>query len=1416
MNPLKDLVERRRQVAGAGSNRLAGLTGGPEEAKPPAVDGNPVGVALSGGGIRSATFCFGLLQSFAKSGFLSRVDLLSTVSGGSYIGSMVGSLYSRAASRDEANAVTEALGNARSKWFTWWLRANGRYLIPRGTKDSMFAGALYMRNLLGVHFELALIALMLGVLLAVCDLGTWSLVADTVYDEGVGRYAMALMRHIPPWLPSISVLFLPLALAAIVLSTSYWCLPWVAGSRRIKTLQPLLGTVAGVALGMFVVSHRPAPLNPWLELQQSQTGQLAQWTLWALALLLVVSWVLALGFLYLMLQFTRQDGDIPWIARSARSRVTRWLSFCLQLMAAVLVMALVHRTAWYLAFEFKVVGVAGIALAVAAAVLRAALPSAGGLAPGRPSTHLLLTFGRGAGYLLAFLLVAWWVSLVYRAGLSVLFRKTADTPYLQALQALLIIATPVAAYLLFTGRNFDFLNLSSLHGFYRARLSRSYLGAANPRRFEFEGLKDLLADVPPAMRTSKKVTAIGDLEPNDDPEFGAYLPQRNGGPVHLINVCVNQTRDPRGGLFNQDRRGQLLTVASGGLHRVSQGRWEPLPHAGNLTLGAWMAISGAAVAPGLGNLTRGGISALATFAGVRLGYWWQREPLTKLQGLLPWNWFIKSSGLLRETLGIFQGTDQRDWFLTDGGHFENTGAYALLAERARLIIVADCGADPEYGFGDLENLVRKARIDLQVEITFKRPRLPAGPSTEPPPPWNAFGGLHELSSARSGACLALAHIRYGGTQCGEGLMVIIKPALCDGLPVDLLNFKVDNPKFPQEATADQFFSEAQWDAYFELGSFIGSQLSADLLEPTAAVLDWFEDDHSNLEAVSVHAGDRSFINALARGPARLATMSAAGATLSLGAATTIGVSAWQAIDSVRNEAAKKADDERKALAEVAAAWGKLNETLPSTEATPASDPDAAASSANSTVVATRADLAKLSLPEVAAGTRAASGPALGAASAPDASGVAAMATIIVRTADTLCQGDQAAWFTRSVIANQAYNDTIWHCRSLPHPRPAACKMLLEANHPHLLRKLPDCLVPDVVLDPRDAMRSPRNWYYDYSRSAEASEAHPCDPDVALRTRAEATLLTADGDRLFDEVGDFIKVAAKSGGAIRPEGCVRRLADPAAKQALASAIAATQGASLSGPAASVPDMPVESVPRIPLHLLPCAEVRGLPILVQIYGPGGRDAADAWRDRLSIIGLDVPPAQDVVAAARVAGRVDPVPVAQSSIRSTGSPVAQKCAAGLAADLGLPAKSVQVLGGSLRSGSEVVEVWLAPSGLPPPTKASGSEDRAVEYSDRVARLVGPDRRAVAAELSSIGEPERDKVVVALIGAIRKPDDPWSYRQNLYIAYTLSKMSGGWRGDAQQIGAIRSLRGTLNYLDPTFRNRVDAALALAVPVTR
>lgn len=60
-----------------------------------------VGLALSGGGIRSATYCLGVLQALAYRRALPNIDYLSTVSGGGYIGASLSYLLHQSA-RDPA------------------------------------------------------------------------------------------------------------------------------------------------------------------------------------------------------------------------------------------------------------------------------------------------------------------------------------------------------------------------------------------------------------------------------------------------------------------------------------------------------------------------------------------------------------------------------------------------------------------------------------------------------------------------------------------------------------------------------------------------------------------------------------------------------------------------------------------------------------------------------------------------------------------------------------------------------------------------------------------------------------------------------------------------------------------------------------------------------------------------------------------------------------------------------------------------------------------------------------------------------------------------------------------------------------------------------------------------------------------
>ncbi|MDP1644954.1 MAG: patatin-like phospholipase family protein [Thiobacillus sp.] len=130
-----------------------------------------VGLALSGGGIRSATFCLGVIQALARLRLLRAFDYLSTVSGGGYIGAWLSTLIFR--SRKPGQSVADALaavelelsGEARP-WCTdgtlasdcppehpslRFLRRYSNYLTPRlgvFSGDSLAAVSTYLRNLL--------------------------------------------------------------------------------------------------------------------------------------------------------------------------------------------------------------------------------------------------------------------------------------------------------------------------------------------------------------------------------------------------------------------------------------------------------------------------------------------------------------------------------------------------------------------------------------------------------------------------------------------------------------------------------------------------------------------------------------------------------------------------------------------------------------------------------------------------------------------------------------------------------------------------------------------------------------------------------------------------------------------------------------------------------------------------------------------------------------------------------------------------------------------------------------------------------------------------------------------------------------------------------------------------------------------
>jgi hypothetical protein len=104
-------------------------------------------LCLSGGGIRSAAFCLGVLQVLAAKRLLRQFDFLSTVSGGGFIGGWLQVLIREAGG---VSSAEEMLARPRSDALRR-LRAYTNYLTPQTgplSTDTWAGIVLYLRNLL--------------------------------------------------------------------------------------------------------------------------------------------------------------------------------------------------------------------------------------------------------------------------------------------------------------------------------------------------------------------------------------------------------------------------------------------------------------------------------------------------------------------------------------------------------------------------------------------------------------------------------------------------------------------------------------------------------------------------------------------------------------------------------------------------------------------------------------------------------------------------------------------------------------------------------------------------------------------------------------------------------------------------------------------------------------------------------------------------------------------------------------------------------------------------------------------------------------------------------------------------------------------------------------------------------------------
>ena len=404
------------------------------------------------------------------------------------------------------------------------------------------------------------------------------------------------------------------------------------------------------------------------------------------------------------------------------------------------------------------------------------------------------------------------------------------------------------------GMSPGFLNLSSVNAFYAGRLIRAYLGASNPVRLKASRISGISkAKHKHTGGEKNKSHSVQQNHPADNIAPHIYHDGQILAPVHLINITMNQTVSPNSQLVQQDRKGRNFVVGPDGVHvddhqlSANKPDGEPKKESAaekferDLQIGQWAAISGAAASTGMGQGTSLGTALLFAFANIRLGYWWPAPDMPdnknssgntdKKKTNFFRRLFETHCYLLAEMTARYDPVKQRRLYLSDGGHFENTAAYELIRRQVPLILLSDAGCDPNYMFDDLANLIRKARIDFGTEMTVLDDKeiQKIFPNSHQ---WiSQPDNFDDKEMAKADACAVAFRLGYQGGK--TGYLLSLKPRLTSFASLDVHNYAANNPAFPQEPTADQFFDEAQWESYRKLGYDIATTLFA---QPSASGL----------------------------------------------------------------------------------------------------------------------------------------------------------------------------------------------------------------------------------------------------------------------------------------------------------------------------------------------------------------------------------------------------------------------------------------------------------------------------------------------------------------------------------------------------------------------------------------------------
>ena len=874
-----DVLEKERRLINGRRKRLGLINSEYERGL--------TGLALSGGGIRSASFCLGVMRALAKDHKLKSFDYLSTVSGGGFAGAFVSRWVHEKGYEEVEEGLRSDTGFADPNSPLYHLRSYISYLTPRVglfSLDSLAGAGIYFRNLLLnwlvfvpfvfaavvaaqiVHYLFLLAATdsvtkpnwLMGSLLFVClFLMGWTFAEFIKYRPGWGisnevrsfpklLISLGLTLFCASFLFAITALmsrvgfnsrgkFLVSFIAAAVVFLSFMQAVIQTSSNKRQLSSGWIFT-SGVALAIqgALIALLLSSLPQYLDVEHSKLVQTVQYTV-ILAPLVFITVVYTTEILYVLLMTDSPKGDLEreWLARSTGAQFRLPLAWVFFGAAVIVGPAYIDLNflKWIFGekpnFDYPgLSAMTGIAGTITVWLARAKSSLA------VVSDKYETIKEKGARWVLAvsfpvFLFGA--IALLAQINSGIIkplilsSDKFLDGYYYFNSQSEVVrsflgihVDLELAAMLvillcsIFAGLVADYfvdINKYSLHGTYRNRIIRTFLGASNDAR---------------------EPGGFLDFDENDNLELNklrfcklATKSQKRITPqIHIINMAMNVPASPQ--LVLQERKAlpfaaSPIAVGSRSLCGVEDSKTFPegcYRRAGRygkgngiaISLGTATAISGAAFNSNMGYHSSSALNLLLTFFNMRLGAWLGSPGPSGSSTYLTDGPKFAVRPLMEEALGL-AAEDKPYVHLSDGGHFDNLGLYELIARKCSLIVVVDAGADLDRSLQDLGVAERLAFLDLGARIDFPDADL--------------------LKIKEKEDCIAVGCINYQDCDY-RGRLIYIKPNIATNVPASVFAYGRNNPQFPHEPTVDQWFNESQFNAYLQMGELIGARVSIEL------------------------------------------------------------------------------------------------------------------------------------------------------------------------------------------------------------------------------------------------------------------------------------------------------------------------------------------------------------------------------------------------------------------------------------------------------------------------------------------------------------------------------------------------------------------------------------------------------------